>query len=321
MYIPLLIVIASVFQVASSSHHDPGLGTRTMISFMPKSAESVLLVRPKELSKTGYSGCSEFLVNAEEAVEDTLDVVLGAAASVGIDAVACAGSRFSRPAGLGVGEFTQYWAVSTASELTSLTDALESRTPELGIVNTVSIAGTHVFIGKSRMRSTRREPAEIFIAVPDSRLLLIASDLLGIEEMLLRRLKGAVVPAQWRELARRVDLASPLVLLRQYDVANERDLLSPWNAPSNDGNIVRLHAIGGHLVASTGLFILHGEAENAEEAMGFLSRRIFSAAWFEWDRKRVAGPFFRAELNPRDTVMEAEVAISCYMAFGMNLGI
>jgi hypothetical protein len=139
---------------------------------------------------------------------------------------------------------------------------------------------------------------------------VIAPDRPQIEHM-LRSLAapGPAVPERWAAAAQGIDLASPVVVLRQYEPGNDRDFYSPVSNPNLGQVRAKIDSLAVALPSvKEKVLRVHGVAEEAQKALDFFKQ--FGSERILWDVQQDEKGFSGAV---RFKLPEQEEAASIYL--------
>jgi len=226
----------------------------SLVACMPPGTESVWVVRDSELGaedsimrplmeemrKTmGRGGKLEH----REDLRPFVDRAIAQAAPV---VHALGGSKFTRPKSLGMGSYVDCAVWVTKGPVAELKAKLEKPEGITGPIERTDIDGVVVYGGKSvDMALTPGLP--YFVAIPDENTVVTGSrreDVEHIVRSLRSKRSEARIPARWARAASYVRLEAPMVILRAYDAANEKDAMSPVNPSLPQEHRARVDSLG-----------------------------------------------------------------------------
>jgi hypothetical protein len=163
---------------------------------------------------------------------------------------------------------------------------------------------------------------DIFVALPEPNVLLVAESRADIEFMIRAvRDKRQAIPDRWTAAANGIDAKAPLVILRRYDPKNERDGLSPVN-PRRELGAVDIESAGlAYLPKERRPFTLRVLSKDRPAASRYFQTHALDALAFEWPRDiRQEETGFQVELGILPC-HEAEVCLHILFFFGPNIAI
>lgn len=306
------------------------LSNRALIGAMPDGAESVMVWRLDELQREApdmKEAAEELVIGLNEKAEtkEQIDVVLRRAIRTARPLVwAHSGSRFSPPSDLGVGDYNERSIWITERPLRELRRALDTGEGVGGPVQRHKIAGVRVYevLREIEFYGGESMTEPMFIALPDPRTALAAESLEDIGHMLARhRDEHAEIPEQWRSAAARIEIESPMVMLRRYDPESEDDQFSPVRPGLSAERRIEIEAFALVLAeAEQGRYrleVITRQPQRAEEAF---FRLLLPEPLFTWTAETTGEGFAATVKGAVEQERHARDAIlSLLTVFGMNL--
>lgn len=324
----LLAALAVTAAGCASGPQPPApLSNPALIAAMPDGAESVMVLRLDELHaapdlKESAERMVAWLDGDEPA--DTMDTLLRRGIqAAGPVAWVHAGSRFTAPPDLGVGDYDARSIWVTRRPLNDVIRALDTGEGVAGPLARHEANGVTIYEGQRTIEfyGGESKTESMFVAFADARTPMVAETRDDIEQMLARwRAGDRQIPARWRSGAQRLEVESPIVILRRYDPASEEDQFSPVNRRIPPEERIEIEAFGIVLTDPAKrryrLEVISSQPQRAEEFF----RHWLSDESFAWTVE-AADAGFAATLEGA-AGQEEDVAMELYsllMVFGWNL--
>jgi hypothetical protein len=248
----LLLIAALATAILGSCGRTAPLSNRPLIAAMPDGAESVIVLRLDELQREApvLKGIAERPIVGLEGDEpaDAMDAVLRRGIQAAGPIVwAHGGSRFTPPPDLGLGDYDGRSIWVTERPLDDVIRALATGEGIGGPIERHEAGDVTVYEGRRTIEfyggESKIEP--MFVAFADSRTPMVAETREDIVQMLERWRGGhREVPARWRSPAQRLEIESPVVVLRRYDPESEGDQFSPVNRLIPPEERIEIEAVG-----------------------------------------------------------------------------
>ena len=325
-----LLAITAMVRVSAAGSTAPS--TEALIAAMPDGTESVLVcrfdklaARRPRLKDTANRIFDELSALRDKAPDSFHQSIHRAVAQAGLLVQATGGSDFGGPPGVGVGWYVDRSIYVVAKPLADLQRQLErggvfpygskKRTAE----------GITVYEGRVSSRHLQDpdgEPRQVpwFITLLDERTLVKTQSMDDLLHMIqsLRDSRESI-PAQWRDLASRVDFDSAIVILRRYDPSNKDD---PWSPFSPRISKEFRANIDGYAVTVPNTLTLklkmYCRTEEPEKASRFLSKFTGGIDHVErWDIDKLEEGFL-AQI-PFDYEEQVYLFLSSYVLFGLYI--
>ncbi len=311
----------------------PSLGNPALLAIMPGTVESVMLVRfeaPIDYGGViaGWRDSLGHFGDEELGRDDLLNTTLRAVAAAHPSAFLWAGSGFTGPDGIGVGNFDERWIWVVGSPVTALRERLDACEGVAELNEPFDVQGVRVYSAKTfhypdgYPHATKEKiEKETLVAFPREHVVLIAQSRRDIEHMVSAALKPPdSPPVRWAPVAEGLDLGSPLLILREYDPRNTRDWQSPLNATREDEDGQADIRMAGLALPDDAGFRLNVVSRTPDRAKRFYRTHVLVEDAFAWkDTPTETG--FRAVLRVAEGAEDGAPLLCLLVFFGPNIGI
>lgn len=328
----VVVCVATVVVGGCARRDGPSgaLSNRALIGAMPDGAESVMVWRLDELQREApdmKEAVEEWFLglNEEAAATERIEIVLRRSiGGAGPVVWAHSGSRFTAPPDLGVGDYNERSIWITERPLRELRRALDTGEGVGGPVQRHEIGGVRVYqmLREREFYGGESMTEPMFIALPDQRTALIAESLDDVGQMLGRYGRApSGIPEQWRSAAARIEIESPLVILRRYDPESEDDEFSPVNPGLSAERRIDIEAFALVLADAERsryrLEVITRQPQRAEEAF---FRLLLPEPVFDWTVQPTDRGFAATLGGEAEREYHAREALTTLlMVFGLNL--
>ncbi|HNO79379.1 MAG TPA: hypothetical protein PKN33_15115 [Phycisphaerae bacterium] len=306
---------------------------------MPAATESVLVQRIKVLAsdesalqkdiKSGIDSLGN--VRYERERNDLLGVVQEYVAKANPVVFAEGGSEFTYLVGtngadIGVGNYKSRSIWYVEQPLDALKKRLaENRDLTEGVTNSVlgDVTVYQTKVSKYGMNGEEVVPIEesLLVALPSDRCVVITEDAREMEQILAGlKSSAAELPRKWQAAASNLDLESPIVLLRCYDLKNELDAYSPTNPSHCPSNCVSVDSVALVLPSARQVSLrMNCISNEPQKVVAFFNDLLLSQDEYRW-KTTFDATGFEAEIVVMDDQREkAHSLLSLYALFGPNV--
>lgn len=313
----------------------------SLISAMPSTVESVLVLRPLQLIVDGslvsqYADIERWPRIEGGGPTDLLTVVYAEVGSQDPRVLVRGASNIRRPQGLGLGAYHECDIFWVGGSLAKLREHLLAGRDIEGLRTVDQIGDTHVFAAKvsavrddkDRMAVSRGEPhhkEDRFVAVVDDHTVVVCSrfeDVAAVVRSLSDRHRNVVMPERWQAAAKGLPLESPLVILRRYDLQNQEDMYSPESLRRQPSQRAGLTSLGLALTDPVaGKLTLHGITDTVDQALKVLgSVHFLPYTRYDWKVKPEDAGFV-AELIRHPRPDDGSFGLKLWVLWGPNVAI
>lgn len=306
-----------------------------LLAAMPPSIESVLIYRDTEPAREGTLCHQLATIWGPEVVmpgegdepggeESLADAVQRTAQRSDAAIVVLAGSGFTRPNDIGLGNYDERAIWVVRKSLAPLERRLRADERIKGELRQFEVAGVTVYQGRRRHEMYNEDAAleDIFAAVVDDRTAVLAERREDIVHM-VAQLRGGLgqTPERWARAAGNLPLEAPVVILRAYDRTNALDAVSPVNPNAEEGYRAEIESLA--LVVPSrneNLAKIRVVTPDAMKAKAVYEAYLIPTDRAEWDVRPIPGGF-EGELRSIQVGTQSEGALMLYQLFGPNFAI
>ncbi len=334
---PQACVALSLLGAAMTAHADVPTN-KALIAAMPPATESVRIHRYDVMTSEGsvLQHESKRIINrlgnanSEEDRNRLISIVLRHVAMANLIVHIEGGSEFTRitgnPIGIGVGNYHSRSIWFVEGSLDQLKKGLAEDREFKGDVKELTLSDVPVYQSEVREFVMKGDKVEAiqekrFVAIPTSHCVVITEDKHELEHI-LQGLKSTTsnVPEKWRVVAEKVEIESPIVVLRRFDPNNELDYYSPVNPNNPAYRRADIESFSFVMPAHNRLaFELYAVSKEPRKAAAFFGQDSFRQEVFEW-KVNFHGTGFDAEVFVRDKKRnEAHPMLMVYHLFGPNV--